>query len=61
MILMGIGIGSAGVVAIAMGQQGVEPRDAGTAGAMNNVAQQVDPPSASPSSPPSPRPPPATT
>src|SRR6202020_372005 len=41
MILMGIGIGSAGVVAIAMGQQGVEPRDAGTAGAMNNVAQQV--------------------
>jgi predicted MFS family arabinose efflux permease len=41
MILMGVGIGSAGVVAIAMGQQGVEPRDAGTAGAMNNVAQQV--------------------
>jgi EmrB/QacA subfamily drug resistance transporter len=41
MILMGIGIGSAGVVAIAIGQQGVEPRDAGTAGAMNNVAQQV--------------------
>ncbi len=41
MILMGIGIGSAGVVAIAIGQQGVEPRDAGTAGALNNVAQQV--------------------
>jgi EmrB/QacA subfamily drug resistance transporter len=41
MILMGIGIGSAGVVAIAIGQQGVEPRDAGTAGAMNNVSQQV--------------------
>src|SRR6201995_825121 len=41
MILMGIGIGSAGVVAIATGQQGVEPRDAGTAGAMNNVAPQV--------------------
>src|ERR1700742_2161336 len=41
MILMGIGTGSAGVVAIAIGQQGVEPRDAGTAGAVNNVAQQV--------------------
>jgi EmrB/QacA subfamily drug resistance transporter len=41
MILLGIGIGSAGVVAIAIGQQGVEPRDAGTAGAMNNVSQQV--------------------
>jgi EmrB/QacA subfamily drug resistance transporter len=41
MILMGIGIGSAAVVAMAIGQQGVEPRDAGTAGAMNNVSQQV--------------------
>jgi predicted MFS family arabinose efflux permease len=41
LILLGMGIGSAGVVAIAIGQQGVEPRDAGTAGAMNNVSQQV--------------------
>lgn len=41
MILLGLGIGSAAVVAMAIGQQGVEPRDAGTAGAMNNVSQQV--------------------
>ena len=30
-----------GVVSIAVGQQGVDPRDAGTAGAMNNVSQQL--------------------
>jgi EmrB/QacA subfamily drug resistance transporter len=41
LIVMGIGLGSAAVVAMAIGQQGVEPRDAGTAGAMNNVSQQV--------------------
>ena len=41
LILQGAGIGSAAVVAIAIGQQGVAPRDAGTAGAMNNVSQQV--------------------
>jgi EmrB/QacA subfamily drug resistance transporter len=41
MILMGVGLGSAVVVTMAVGQQGVEPRDAGTAGAMNNVSQQV--------------------
>lgn len=41
LILQGVGIGSAAVVAIAIGQQGVAPRDAGTAGAMNNVSQQV--------------------
>jgi hypothetical protein len=41
MILLGAGVGSAAVVSIAIGQQGVDPRDAGTAGAMNNVSQQV--------------------
>ena len=41
LVLQGAGIGSATVVAIATGQQGVAPRDAGTAGAMNNVSQQV--------------------
>ncbi len=41
LILVGIGIGSAIVSAVAIGQQGVDPRDAGTAGAVNNVAQQV--------------------
>jgi predicted MFS family arabinose efflux permease len=41
LILQGAGIGSAAVVAIVIGQQGVAPRDAGTAGAMNQVSQQV--------------------
>jgi hypothetical protein len=35
------GIGSAAVVAVAVGQQGVEPRDAGTAGALTQVSQQL--------------------
>ena len=37
LILIGAGIGSAIVSAVAAGQQGVDPRDAGTAGAVNNV------------------------
>jgi hypothetical protein len=37
LILVGAGIGSAIVSAVAAGQQGVDPRDAGTAGAVNNV------------------------
>jgi EmrB/QacA subfamily drug resistance transporter len=41
LILVGTGIGSAAVVAVAVGQLGVEPRDAGTAGALNNVSQQL--------------------
>ena len=41
LILIGTGIGSAAVVAVAVGQLGVEPRDAGTAGALNNVSQQL--------------------
>ncbi len=41
LILVGAGIGSAIVSAVAIGQQGVDPRDAGTAGAVNNVAQQI--------------------
>jgi predicted MFS family arabinose efflux permease len=41
LILVGTGIGSALVSAVAAGQQGVDPRDAGTAGAVNNVAQQL--------------------
>ena len=41
LILVGTGIGSAIVVAVAVGQQGVDPRDAGTAGALNNVSQQL--------------------
>jgi predicted MFS family arabinose efflux permease len=41
LILVGAGIGSAIVSAVAAGQQGVDPRDAGTAGAVNNVAQQI--------------------
>jgi MFS family permease len=41
LILLGTGIGSAAVVAVAVGQLGVEPRDAGTAGALNNVSQQL--------------------
>jgi hypothetical protein len=32
LVLVGTGIGSAAVVAVAVGQMGVEPRDAGTAG-----------------------------
>jgi len=38
LILIGTGIGSA---AVAVGQLGIEPRDAGTAGALNNVSQQL--------------------
>jgi len=41
LILLGAGAGAAIVVAITMGQRDVDPRDAGTAGAMNNVSQQV--------------------
>jgi EmrB/QacA subfamily drug resistance transporter len=41
LILVGTGIGSAIVSAVAAGQQGVDPRDAGTAGALNNVSQQL--------------------
>jgi predicted MFS family arabinose efflux permease len=41
LILVGTGIGSAIVSAVAVGQQGVDPRDAGTAGALNNVSQQL--------------------
>ena len=41
LVLVGTGIGSAAVVAVAVGQMGVEPRDAGTAGALNNVSQQL--------------------
>lgn len=43
LILAGVGIGSAIVSAVAVGQMGVDPRDAGTAGAVNNVAQQLGP------------------
>jgi len=43
LILAGIGIGSAIVSAVAIGQMGVDPRDAGTAGAVNNVFQQLGP------------------
>jgi MFS family permease len=41
LILVGTGVGSAIVSAVAIAQLGVEPRDAGTAGAVNNVAQQL--------------------
>jgi len=41
LILVGAGVGSAIVSAVAIAQLGVEPRDAGTAGAVNNVAQQL--------------------
>ena len=41
LILAGAGIGSAIVSAVALAQMGVEPRDAGAAGALNNVAQQL--------------------
>jgi hypothetical protein len=41
LVLVGTGIGSAAVVAVAVGQMGVEPRDAGTAGALNNVSRQL--------------------
>jgi len=43
LILAGAGIGSAIVSAVAIGQMGVDPRDAGTAGAVNNVFQQLGP------------------
>ena len=41
LVLVGTGIGSAIVSAVAAGQHGVDPRDAGTAGAVNNVSQQL--------------------
>jgi EmrB/QacA subfamily drug resistance transporter len=41
LILAGAGIGSAIVSAVALAQLGAEPRDAGAAGALNNVAQQL--------------------
>jgi EmrB/QacA subfamily drug resistance transporter len=41
LILVGTGIGSAIVSAVAAGQLGVDPRDAGSAGAINNVSQQL--------------------
>lgn len=41
LILAGAGIGSAIVSAVALSQMGVEPRDAGAAGALNNVSQQI--------------------
>jgi fucose permease len=41
LVLVGTGIGSAAVVAVAVGQLGVEPRDAGTAGALTQVSQQL--------------------
>jgi predicted MFS family arabinose efflux permease len=41
LVLVGTGVGSAIVSAVAIAQLGVEPRDAGTAGAVNNVAQQL--------------------
>jgi EmrB/QacA subfamily drug resistance transporter len=43
LILVGTGIGSAIVSAVAIGQQGVDARDAGAAGAVNNVSQQLGP------------------
>ncbi|GAA4169225.1 MFS transporter [Gryllotalpicola koreensis] len=43
LILAGVGIGSAIVSAVAVGQLGIAPRDAGTAGAVNNVFQQLGP------------------
>ncbi|MFL6157459.1 MAG: MFS transporter [Marmoricola sp.] len=41
LILAGVGIGSAIVSAVALAQLGVDPADAGAAGALNNVAQQL--------------------
>jgi len=41
LILVGAGVGSAIVSAVALAQMGVEARDAGAAGAVNNVAQQL--------------------
>jgi hypothetical protein len=41
LILAGAGIGSAIVSAVALSQMGVEPHDAGAAGALNNVSQQI--------------------
>jgi MFS family permease len=43
LVLAGAGIGSAIVSAVAVAQMGVDPRDAGTAGAVNNVFQQLGP------------------
>jgi predicted MFS family arabinose efflux permease len=41
LVLMGAGFGPAFVVAIAMGSVPDHPEDAGTAGSMNNVSQQI--------------------
>ena len=41
LILLGVGLGLSVVVATSICQQGVDPRDAGTAGAMNSVSQQI--------------------
>jgi predicted MFS family arabinose efflux permease len=41
LILMGAGIGSALVVALAMGSAADSPEEAGSAGSMNNVSQQI--------------------
>jgi len=43
LVLAGVGIGSAIVSAVAVGQLGIASRDAGTAGAVNNVFQQLGP------------------
>ncbi|AYG04654.1 MFS transporter [Gryllotalpicola protaetiae] len=43
LVLAGVGIGSAIVSAVAVGQLGIDARDAGTAGAVNNVFQQLGP------------------
>jgi predicted MFS family arabinose efflux permease len=41
LVLLGVGVGSALVVSIAMGASGTAPQDAGSASAMNSVSQQV--------------------
>ena len=41
LILLGVGLGLSVVVATSIGQQGVDQKDAGTAGAMNSVSQQI--------------------
>jgi fucose permease len=43
LILLGVGLGLSVVVATSIGQQGVDPKDAGAAGAMNSVSQQIGP------------------
>lgn len=48
LVLVGPGIGSAAVLAVAVGQMGVEPRDTGKAGALNNVSSKSARRSASP-------------